>query len=92
MIELLLAIIPPALLVILLLYFSPGADDHGHLPSSDIPSQRAIWYIGSASFFMNPSQFLIDSMKRANNSIFSFRIFDVSVPIYSFRRSSLQWH
>src|SRR5258708_7310899 len=69
-----------ASLVILFLYFGHGADNHGSLPASNIPSQRAIWYIGSAGFFIDPSQFLKDSMKWAKDSIFSFRILDVGAP------------
>jgi hypothetical protein len=88
----LLAIIPLTLPGILLWYFSHRSDGHGSPPSSDIPTQRAMWYIGSLGFFMNPSQFLKDCMKMGKDSIFSFRILEVSVPINSLRRISLQWH
>lgn len=77
----LLAIIPLTLPGILLWYFSHRSDGHGSPPSSDIPTQRAMWYIGSLGFFMNPSQFLKDCMKMGKDSIFSFRILESTVVV-----------
>lgn len=63
-----------ALPAIVFLCFRHGTNNHGSLPSSDIPRVPPIWYIGSASFFIDPSQFVKDSMRWAKDSIFSFRV------------------